>query len=93
MAGRGRDALKLEQKIMGILSEGPIDKVSMCRALNWSVFGENRALDSVLQRLRAAGMIEPVKQKKGFWQIKAGKIVCPCCQGQGICDEHQSAAG
>lgn len=83
-AGRGREGLKLEHQIIRILGSGPKSYVDIRRELGWSIWGEHKALENVLQRLRVAGLIEPGGSRKGIWQLQEGLEVCSSCSGKGV---------
>ncbi len=77
--------LRNEQKVLQALSDGHKSNIELRRVLGWSpISGQHRALESLLQRMRVAGMIEPKDRKKGIWGLAEGVTVCDCCQGRGI---------
>jgi len=81
----GAAGLKIEQQILRALAHGPQTKIDLRKALGWSVWGEHKALEGVLQRMRVAGLVEPhTKANGGMWRIREGLAVCEHCHGKGL---------
>jgi hypothetical protein len=81
----GAVGLKIEQQILRALADGPRNPIELKKALGWSIWGQNKALETLLQRMRVAGLVEPAgRGKSGLWQLRSGMAVCAHCQGRGV---------
>ena len=80
----GSSGLKLEHRVLRALAGGPCTHVDLRRELGWSVWGQHKALQSLLGRMRIAGMVEPVPGRKGTWRLVDGLEVCEHCHGKGL---------
>lgn len=81
----GRRALRAYLAVLEALSDGPKTKVDLKRACGYDVVLEYPALDSLLQDMRLAGVIECHGKT---WALADGKEICPCCHGRGIYDKE-----
>jgi len=79
--------LKLEQQVLRSLENGPQHRIELCKALGWSIAAPGRALEGLLQRMRAAGLVEPGPHK-GIWQLRTGVEVCHTCHGKGVVESE-----
>lgn len=84
----GGTGLQIEQRILNLLADGPKSKIDMRRELGWSLFGQHKVLDTQLQRMRVAGLVEAVQGQRGFWQLREGVELCPHCRGKGVVSAH-----
>jgi hypothetical protein len=76
-------SLKHEQQVLRALEDGPKHHIALRKALGWSLTSPGRALEGLLQRMRAARLIEPGCHK-GLWQLREGVEVCSHCHGKGV---------
>jgi hypothetical protein len=79
-------SLKLEQQVLKALEDGPKHHIDLRKALGWSITSPGRALDGLLQRMRAARLIEPGSHK-GHWKLREGVEVCSQCHGKGVVEK------
>ena len=80
----GRSTVRLQHQILSTMVAGPASKADMLKSVGHSLFGPTKHLDQILYSLRASGIVQPVKGKKGWWELVDGLTVCPTCCGKGI---------
>ena len=80
----GKRALKAYLAVLQTLSDGPKTKRDLKVACGYDAVREYPALDTLLQDMRVAGVIECHGKS---WALAGGKEVCPTCQGRGLYDK------
>lgn len=81
----GKRALRAYLAILQALSSGPKSKAEIKRAAGYDVVCEYPALDSLLQDMRVAGVLECHGKT---WALATGKEICQACQGRGLYDKE-----
>lgn len=81
----GKRALRAYLAILQALATGPKTKADLKRACGYDVVREYPKLDSLLQDMRVAGVLECHGKT---WALATGKEICQACKGRGLYDKE-----